>query len=82
MAACRSLRKDGNGDSEVKTNWPGRISCEPNTASAGENSLTSQNEALIPSITHGRCSCKSAAVDRDCRMSLCRLWNRSTSPLD
>jgi hypothetical protein len=37
MSVCRSSRKDGDGDSTVSTNWPGRISCEPNTASAGEN---------------------------------------------
>jgi hypothetical protein len=49
MVVCRSLRKDGNSDSAVLMNWPGRISCEPNTASAGENLLSSRNEALMPS---------------------------------
>ncbi len=52
------LRKDGDGDSAVLMNWPGRISCERNTASAGENSLSSLNEALMPSITHGRWLCQ------------------------
>ncbi len=39
MVVCRSSRKDGDGDSAVLTNWPGRTSYVPNTASAGENSL-------------------------------------------
>jgi hypothetical protein len=46
MVVCRSLRKDGDDDSAVLTNWSGRTSCEANTASAGENSLPSLNEAL------------------------------------
>ncbi len=62
LVVCRSLRKDSDGDSAVLMNWPGRISCEPNTASAGENSLSSLNEALMPSITHGRWTCQSAAA--------------------
>ncbi len=82
IVVCRSLRKDGDGDSAVLTNWPGRISCEPNTASAGENSLSSLNEALMPSITHGRWSCQSAAAARDRNVSFSRLWNRSTNPFD
>jgi hypothetical protein len=54
----RSLRKDGNGDFTVLMKCPGRISCQPNTASAGENSLSSLKEALMPSITQesGRAS--------------------------
>ena len=73
--------KDGDGDSAVLMNGPGRISCEPNTASAGENSLSSRTDALIPIITHGRWSCHSAAADQDHRASFSRPWNRSTSPL-
>jgi hypothetical protein len=46
MVVCRSLRKDGDSDSAVLMNWPGRISCEPNTASAGEISLSSLNEGF------------------------------------
>jgi hypothetical protein len=72
---CRSLRKDGDGDSAVMMNCPGRISCEPNTVSASENSLSSLKEALIPSITQGRWLCQLAA-------SFSRLWNRSTNPFD
>ncbi len=53
IVVCRSLRKDGNGHSAVLMKCPGRISCEPNTASAGENSLSSLKEALMPSITQG-----------------------------
>jgi hypothetical protein len=53
IVVCRSLRKDGNGDSAVLMKCPGRISCEPNTTSAGENSLSSLKEALMPSITQG-----------------------------
>ena len=37
MVVCRSLRKDRDGDSSVLMNLPGRITCEPNTASAVEN---------------------------------------------
>ncbi len=36
IVVCRSLRKDSDGDSAVLMNCPSRISCEPNTASAGE----------------------------------------------
>jgi hypothetical protein len=46
MVVCRSLRKVGNSDSAVLMNRPGRISCEPNTASAGEISLSSLNEGF------------------------------------
>jgi hypothetical protein len=74
--------KDGDGDSAVLMNGPGRISCEPNTASAGENSLSSRNEALMLSITHGRWSCQSATEAQDRKASLSHLWNRSTNPLD
>jgi hypothetical protein len=81
IVVCRSLRKDGDGDSAVMMNCPGRISCEPNTASASENSLSSLKEALIPSSTHGRWSCQSAAA-RDSKASFSRLWNRSTNPFD
>ncbi len=63
MVVCRSLRKDGDGELAVLMNWPGRISREPNTASAGENLLSSLNEALLPSITHVRWLCQSAAAD-------------------
>ncbi len=80
--ACRSLRKDGDGYSAVLMNWPGRISCEPNTASTGENSLSSLNEALMPSITHGRWMCQSEAAARDHKASFSCLWNRSTNPFD
>ncbi len=82
MVVYRSLRKVGDGDSTVLMNWPGRISCEPNMASAGENSLSSLNEALMPSITHGRWSCQSAAVARDRKASFSCLWNRSTNLFD
>jgi hypothetical protein len=56
--------------------------CKPNTASAGENSLSSLKEALMPSITQGRWSCQSAAAARDRKASFNRLWNRSTNPFD
>jgi hypothetical protein len=82
MVVCRSLRKDGGGDLAVLMSWPGRISCEPNTASASENSLSSLNEALMPSITQGRWSCQSAAAARDRKASFSHLWNRSTNPFD
>jgi hypothetical protein len=82
MVVCRLLRKDGDSDLAVLMNWPGRISCEQNTAYAGENSISSLNEALMPSITHGRWSCQSAAVARDHKASFSRLWNRSTNPFD
>ncbi len=82
IVVCRLLRKDGDGDSAMLMNFPGRISCEPNTASAGENSLSSLKEALLPSITQGRWSCKSAAATRDRKASFSRLWNRSTNPFD
>ncbi len=82
IVVCRSLRKDGDGDSAVLMNCPGRISCKPNTASAGENSLSSLKEALMPSITQGRWSCQSAAAARDRKVSFSRLWNRSTNPFD
>ncbi len=61
IVVCRSLRKDDNGDSAVLIKCPCRISCEPNTAFAGENLLYSLKEALMPSITQGRWSCQSAA---------------------
>ncbi len=80
MVVCRSLRKDG--DSTVLINWPGRNSYEPNMASAGENSLSSLNEALMPSITHGRWSCQSAAAAQDRKTPFSRLWNRSTNLLN
>ncbi len=51
IVVCRSLRKDGDGDSAVLMNCPARISCEPNTVSASENSLSSLKDALKPSIT-------------------------------
>ena len=79
---CRSLRKDGDGDTAVLMNCPGRISCEPYTASAGENSLSSLKAALIPSSTQGRWSCQSAATARDPKASFSCLWNRSTNPFD
>jgi len=82
IVVCRSLRKDGDGDSAMMMNCPGRISCEPNTASASENSLSSLKEALIPSITQGRWSCQLAAAARDRKASFSRLWNRSTNPYD
>jgi hypothetical protein len=82
IVVCRSLRKVGDGDSAVLTNWPGRISCEPNTASAGENSLSSLNEALMPSITQGRWSCQSEGAALERKASFSRLWNRSTNPFD
>ncbi len=82
IVVCRSLRKDGDCDSAVLMNCPGRISCEPNTTSAGENSLSSLKEALLPSITQGRWSCKSAAATRDRKASFSRLWNRLTNPFD
>ncbi len=82
MVVCRSLRKDGDGDSAVLMNCPGRISCEPKTASAGENWLSSLKEALMPSITQGRWSCQSAAAAWDRKASFSRLWNRSTNPCD
>jgi hypothetical protein len=82
MVFIRSLRKDGKGGLALLMNWPGRTSCEPNIASAGENSLSSLNEALMPSITHGRWSCQSAAAARDHNASFSRLWNRSTNPFD
>ncbi len=80
IVICRSLRKDG--DWAVLMNCPGRISCEPYTASAGENSLSSLKAALIPSSTQGRWSCQSAAAARDLKASFSRLWNRSTNPFD
>jgi hypothetical protein len=44
------------GDLAVSTNWPGRgrsrTSWEPNTAFAGEKSLSSRKAAGMPSITH------------------------------
>jgi hypothetical protein len=65
------------------TNWPGRISCEPNTTSAGEYLPSSLKEALMPSITQGRWSCQSAeAAARDHKASFSRLWNCSTNPFD
>jgi hypothetical protein len=76
MVVCRSLRKDGDCDSSVLMNWPGRIICEPNTASAGENLLSSLNEARMPSITHGRWLCQSAAAAQGI------LWNSSTNFFD
>jgi hypothetical protein len=82
MVVCRSLRKDGDGDSAVLMNWPGRISCEQNTASAGENLLSYLNEALMPSITHGRWSCQSVAAARDRKASFSHLWNHSTNLFD
>jgi hypothetical protein len=82
MVVCRSLRKDRDGDSAVLMNWLGRISCEPNVASTDENSLSSLNEALMPSVTHGRWSCQSAAVARDHKVSFSCLWNRSTNLFD
>ncbi len=82
ILVCRSLRKDCDGDSAVLMNCPGRISCEPKTASAGENLLSSLKEALMPRITQGRWLCQSAAAARDCKASFSRLWNRSTNPLD
>ncbi len=82
IVVCRSLRKDGDSDSAVLTNWPGRINCEPNTASAGENSLSSLKEALMPSITQERWSCQSAVMARDRKVSFSRPWNRSTNPFD
>jgi hypothetical protein len=82
IVVCRSLRKDGDGDSAVLMNCPGRISCEPNTASTGENSLSSLKETLMPSITQGRWSCQSAAATRDHKAPFSPLWNRSTNPFD
>jgi hypothetical protein len=84
IVVCSSLRKDGDGDSAVLMNCPGRTSCEPYTASAGENSLSSRTVVLIPSSTQGRWSCQSAsaAAARDRRASFSRLWNRSTNPFD
>ena len=79
---CRSLRKDGNGDFTVLMKCPGRISCEPNTPSPGENSLSSLKEALMPSITQGRWSYQSAAAAQDRKASFSRLWNRLTNLLD
>jgi hypothetical protein len=55
------------------TNWPGRISCEPNTTFAGENLLSSLKEALMPSITRGRWLCQSAAAARDRKVPFSRL---------
>ncbi len=66
----------------VLINCPGRISCEPNTASAGENLLSSLKEALMLSITQGRWSCQLTAAALDRKASFCRLWNRSTNPFD
>ncbi len=82
MVVCRSLRKDGDSDSVELINWPGRISCEPNRASTAENLLSSLNEALMPSITHGRWSCQSVVAARDRKASFSRLWNCSTNPFD
>jgi hypothetical protein len=82
IVVCRSLRKDGDGDSAMLMNCPGRISCEPKTASAGENSLSSLKEALMPNITQGRRSCQSAAAARDRKAPFSDLWNRSTNPFD
>jgi hypothetical protein len=65
ILVCRSLRKDSDGDSAVLMNCPGRISCELNIASAGENSLSSLKEALMPSITQGRWSCQSPVEPLD-----------------
>ncbi len=79
---CSSLRKDGDGDSAVLKNCPGKTSCEPYTTSAGENLLSSRKAVLIPSSTQGRWSCQSAAVARDRRAFFSRLWNRSTNPFD
>jgi hypothetical protein len=67
---------------QVLMNCLGRTSCEPYTASAGENSLSSRKAVLIPSSTQGRWSCQSAAAARDRRASFSRLWNRSTNPFD
>ncbi len=53
---------------------------EPNMASAGENSLSSRNETLMPNITQGRWSCQLAAATRDRKASFNHLWNRSTNP--
>jgi hypothetical protein len=81
IVVCRSQRKDGDGNLAVLMNCPaGRISCEPNTASDGENSLSSLKEALMPSITQGRWSCQSAVATLDRKASFSRLWNRSTNP--
>jgi hypothetical protein len=84
IVVCRSLRKDGDGDgdSAVLMNCPGRISCEPNTASGGENYLSSLKEALMPSITQGRWSCQSAAAARDRKASFSCLWNGLINPFD
>jgi hypothetical protein len=54
IVVCSSLRKDGDGNSAVLMNCPGRTSCEPYTASAGENSLSSRKAVRIPSNTQGR----------------------------
>jgi hypothetical protein len=80
MVVCRSSRKDG--DSAVSTNWPGRTSCEPNTASAGEKSLSSLKVALMPNLTQGRGSCQLVAAALGRKASFSRLWNLSTNPLD
>ena len=82
IVVCSSLRKDGNGDSAVLMNCPGRTSCEPYTASAGENSLASRKAVRMPSNTQGRWSCQSAAAAQDRSASFSRLWNRSTNLLD
>ena len=82
IVVCNSLRKDGDGDSAVLMNCPGRTSCEPYTASAGENLLSFRKAVLIPSSTQGRWLYQSALAARDCRASFSRLWNRSTNPLD
>jgi hypothetical protein len=79
MVVCRSSRKESDGDSAVSTNWPGMTSCVPNTASAGENSLSSRKVARIPNITPGRPSCQTAAAGLDLRVSFNHLWNLSTS---
>jgi hypothetical protein len=73
IVVCSSLRKDGDGDSAVLMNCLGRTSCEPYTASAGENSLSSRKAVLIPSSTQGRWSCQSAAAARDRKASFSRL---------
>ncbi len=53
IVVCSSLRKDGDGDSAVLMNCPGRTSCKPYTPSAGENSLSSQKAVLIPAAPKG-----------------------------
>ncbi len=82
MVFCSSSRKDGDDELAVLTNWPGRISEEPNTASAGENSLFLRKAAQTPSITCGRWSLQSAAAAAAAalanRTTFNHLWNHST----